>query len=71
MPQLNEIIGLANPQQRQTLMQILQRFRNPVRPMAFPGVPEGFQGNIPALKGPQARMSPTGRPLPPLKGPGA
>jgi len=56
IPQFNEMMGSANPKQRQSLMQLIQRLRNP-QAEKWPQVPQGFRGNIPALKGPQGRAN--------------
>jgi len=65
---LNQAVGIAQPKQRATLMQLLQQVRQPPQPSL--SRPAGFAGNIKAYQnyvqqGPQ--QTPFGRPMPALR----
>lgn len=69
-PLLGTMAGIASPKQRNTLMQLIQRMRQPPQPNPMNPVKPGYVGNIQAYRnttqqGPTA--TPFGRPMPPMR----
>ena len=69
-PLLGNIMGISSPKQRNALMQLIQRMRQPQQPTPMNPARPGTVGNMQAYRnsvqqGPQA--TPYGRPMPPMR----
>lgn len=69
-PLLGSIAGIASPKQRNSLMQLIQRMRQPPQPNPMNPVKPGYVGNTQAFRNTAQQgpaQTPYGRPMPPMR----